>query len=212
MAWATSNRSDVRLEVQRRLYATQDVLSGTASSGSTTTILDVASTDTVTLESAYYKTNQFVGSWVYVGAVTAPNQSRVTQYDRDSGTLTLSPALGATASAQVYEVHPLLPPRTINDFILIRAQQVSPSLSTIAEATAINIEKLTLAEGVLADCLRAIAKTRRGTEREVMLAEADHHEMLFQIRVKLEGFPLTWASDRTYAIEPTEQNLTLRRS
>ena len=180
MAWATSNRADIRQQVLRQLYTYADVLQGTASGGSATTITDIGTTDGVTLESAVYSSNAYAGKWAYVGAVTAPNQAVVSQYDRDAGTLTLDRALGATASAQVYEIHYLLPPLRLNDIIEQIAEEASSgAMTTLAEATAINIDKFTLAEGSLALALREIAKSRRGDSRKLLEMEADHHEMLY---------------------------------
>lgn len=180
MAWATANRANVRQEVLRRLYTYADVLQGTASSGSTTTITDVGTTDGVTLESAVYSNNAYAGKWAYVGAVAAPNQAVISQYDRDAGTATLDRALGATASAQVYEIHYLIPPLRLNDIIEQIAEECSSgSITTIAEATAVNMDKFMLAEGTLALVLREIAKSRTGDARKFLEMEADHHEMLY---------------------------------
>lgn len=188
MAWATCTLQQGRAEVLRGLYPYRNNIMGTASSGSVTTIVDIgAAADGTHLESAVYSNNDFVGAWVYVPAVTAPKTSRVTVYDRDSGTLTLSPALGATAGTNPYEIHWKLPPERINDWILQRATEASPTFSTIAESTAINLSKFTLAEGVLADALRALAKSEEGDARKLMEMEADHHELLWLERLALEG-------------------------
>ena len=168
MAWAQSNLQQVRVEVMRRLYTYRDVITGTATSGSTSTILDAGSGAGygATLESAVYTNNDFVGSWAYVPAVAAPKVSRIVQYDRDSGTLTLSPLLGATAGTNPYEIHYLIPPDRLNDWIGYRAREGSSgAMTTIAEGTAINISKFTLAEGVLADALRYLAKKDHGDGR-----------------------------------------------
>src|SRR3990172_4992302 len=100
MAAGTTNLKQARQEVLRQLYAEKEVLIGTASGGSVSTIIDVGTTDGVTLESGLNTTQDLVGSWAYVAAVAAPKSSRITAYDVGTGTLTLSPALGATASAQ----------------------------------------------------------------------------------------------------------------
>ena len=189
MAWTTANTQNVRTEVLRRLYTHRDNILGTGSSGGTVSLIeDTGTTDTVTLESAVYSNNDFIGAWAYVPSVAAPKVSRVTAYDRDAGTLTLSPALGATAASVAYEIHWLMPPDRLNDWITYRAREASSgAITTIAEATAVNISKFTLAEGVLADALRYLAKRESGPGRQLLEQEADHHEMLWLERLALEG-------------------------
>jgi len=212
VAWATANLQQVRVEVLRRLYTYRDNILGTGSAGGSTTLIeDTGTTDTVTLESAVYSNNDFVAAWVYVPSVAAPKVSRVTQYDRDGGTLTLSPALGATAASVAYEIHWLLPPDRLNDWIAYRARDGSSgAMTTIAEATAINISKFTLTEGVLADALRFLAKKDQGDGRKLLEMEADHHELLWLERLALEGLnPLV--NRLNVRREQTEAAQVLRR-
>ena len=188
MAIAQASILNVRAEVIRRLYITRDVINDTASSGDASSIISAAGTDGVHLESAVYTNNDYVASWVYVPGVADPKQSRVTAYDRDGGDLTISPALGATASAEPYEIHYLIPPTRLNDWIKIRAREGSSgAMTNIAEGTAINIDKFTLAEGVLADALKFLAKRETGEIRQLFEFEADHHELLWLRRLALRG-------------------------
>lgn len=188
MAIAQANMLNVRAEVIRRLYITRDVINDTASSGDSTSIISAAGTNGVHLESAVYTANDYVGIWAYVPGVATPQQSRVTAYDRDGGDLTISPAVGATASGEAYELHYLIAPTRLNDWIKIRGREGSSgAMTTIAEGTAINIDKFTLAEGVLADALKYLAKKETGEVRTQMEQEADHHELLWLRRLALRG-------------------------
>ena len=211
MAIAAANLADVRGEVIRRLYVYRDVLLDTASGGSTSTIISAGGANTVHLESAVYTSLDYVSSWVYVPGVASPQQSRVTAYDRDAGTLTISPVIGATASSEPYEIHYLIPPTRLNDWIKIRAREGSSgAMTTIAEGTAINIDKFTLAEGVLADALRFLAKKETGEVRTTFEQEADHHELLWLRRLALLGLrPLVVRLN--IQREDTEQAQVLRR-
>lgn len=212
MAIAKANIADVRQEVIRRLYVTRDVINDTASGGGTSSIISAGGTDAVHLESAIYTSNDYVSVWVYVpGVASAPYQSRVTAYDRDDGDLTISPALGATAASEPYEIHYLIPPTRLNDWIKIRAREGSSgAMTTIAEGTAINIDKFTLAEGVLADALRFLAKREKGDPRKLLEFEADHHELLWLRRLALRGLrPLVVRAN--IQREETEEAQALRR-
>ena len=211
MAIAQANMLNVRAEVIRRLYVTRDVINDTASGGSSSTIISAGGTDGVHLESAIYTDQAYVSAWVYVPGVASPQQSRVTTYDRDAGTLTISPVLGATASAEPYEIHYDLPPTRLNDWIKIRAREGSSgAMTTIAEGTAINIDKFTLAEGVLADALRYLAKREKGDVRRILEFEAEHHELLWLRRLALRGLnPLVVRAK--IQREETEEAQTLRR-
>ena len=202
---------NVRAEVIRRLYITRDVINDTASGGDTSSIISAGGTDGVHLESAVYTNNDFVAAWVYVPGVAVPQQSRVTAYDRDAGDLTISPVVGATASAEPYEIHYLIPPTRLNDWIKIRAREGSSgAMTTIAEGTAINIDKFTLAEGVLADALRFLAKREQGDTRKLLEFEADHHELLWLRRLAALGLrPLVVRLK--VKREDTEEAQTLRR-
>jgi hypothetical protein len=211
MAIAAANLADVRGEVIRRLYVVRDVILDTASGGDTSSIISVGGTDTVHLESAVYTSLDYVSSWVYVPGVAAPQQSRVTAYDRDAGDLTISPVIGASASSEAYEIHYLLPPTRLNDWIKIRAREGSSgAMTTIAEGTAINIDKFTLAEGVLADALKFLAKRESGEIRTLFEQEADHHELLWLRRLALRGLrPLVVRLN--IQREDTEEAQVLRR-
>ncbi len=211
MAIAAANMLNVRAEVIRRLYITRDVINDTASGGDTTSIISAGGTDGVHLESAIYTSNDYVGAWVYVPGVAAPQQAKVSAYDRDAGDLTINVALGASAGSEPYEIHYLLPPRYLNDMIKDRAREGSSgAMTTIAEGTAINIDKFTLAEGVLADALRYLAKRESGDARKLMEFEADHHEMLWLRRLALRGLRPLVVRLRVKR-EDTEEAQTLRR-
>ena len=166
---------------------------------------------TVHLESAVYTSNDYVSAWVYVPGVASPQQSRVTVYDRDAGDLTISPVIGASASSEPYEIHYLIAPTRLNDWIKIRAREGSSgAMTTIAEGTAINIDKFTLAEGVLADALTYLAKRETGEVRTLLEQEADHHELLWLRRLALRGLrPLVVRLN--IQREDTEQAQVLRR-
>jgi hypothetical protein len=211
MAIAAANLADVRGEVIRRLYVVRDVILDTASGGDTSSIISTGGTDTVHLESAVYTSLDYVSAWVYVPGVAAPQQSRVTAYDRDAGDLTISPVIGASASSEAYEIHYLIPPTRLNDWIKIRAREGSSgAMTTIAEGTAINIDKFTLAEGVLADALKFLAKRESGEIRTLFEREADHHELLWLRRLALRGLrPLVVRLN--IQREDTEQAQVLRR-
>jgi hypothetical protein len=211
MAIAAANMADVRQEVIRRLYITRDVINDTASSGDSSSIISAGGTDGVHLESAIYPSTTYVGAHVYVPGVAAPQQSRVTIYERDAGDVTISPALGASAASEAYEMHYLLPPTRLNDMIKKRALEGSSgAMTTIAESTAINIDKFTLAEGVLADALRFLAKRETGDVRTLVELEADHHEMLWLRRLAGRGLhtPITRVKVKR---EDTEEARVLRR-
>jgi hypothetical protein len=211
MAIAAANMADVRQEVVRRLYVTRDVLLDTASGGDTSSIISVGGTNAVHLESAVYTSLDYVNAWVYVPGVASPQQSRVTSYDRDAGDLTISPVIGASASSEPYEIHYLLPPTRLNDWIKIRAREGSSgAMTTIAEGTAINIDKFTLAEGVLADALRFLAKRETGEIRRLFEQEADHHELLWLRRLALSGLRPLVVRLRVER-EDNEEARTLRR-
>jgi len=208
MAWAQANLVNVRQEVIKRLYTEEDIILGTASSGSTSTIVDVGSTDGVHLESGILSNRNFIGAYVYVPAVADPKWSRVTTYDPASGTLTFSPLLGATAGTNPYEIHYKLHPERINQFIKDRARIGSrQALDTIAEATAINMDFNVLSEGTLADAKRAIAKRYPSgdPERVRLLAEADEHEAMWQEGLVLHGYGESWFTPKS-AMEETEAN------
>lgn len=197
MAAGTVNLQEARTEVIRQLYADADIIEGTASSGSTTTITDIgagiATTPTTTLESALNSTKAFIANFVYVPAVTAPKDARVASYDIGAGTLTLATALGATAGTNPYELHYELPPARINEIIVNRARQGSHgALTTIAEATAIAFDKFVLADGALADCYRQIAIGKRPEERDEYLALADMHEAFWLAGLRLQGYQGTY--------------------
>ena len=211
MAIAAANMADVRQEVIRRLYITHDVINDTASGGDTASIISAGGTDGVHLESDLYPSTAYVGAWVYVPGVATPQQSRVTAYESGAGDLTISPVLGASASSEAYEMHYLLPPTRLNDMIKKRALEGSSgAMTTMAEGTAINIDKFTLAEGVLADALRFLAKRETGDVRKLYEFEADHHEMLWLRRLAARGLhtPITRVRVKR---EDTEETRVLRR-
>ena len=211
MAIAAANMADVRQEVIRRLYITHDVINDTASGGDTASIISAGGTDGVHLESDIYPSTTYVGAWVYVPGVATPQQSRVTAYESGAGDLTISPVLGASAASEPYEMHYLLPPTRLNDMIKKRALEGSSgAMTTIAEGTAINIDKFTLAEGVLADALRFLAKRETGDVRKLMEFEADHHEMLWLRRLAARGLNTTITRVRVKR-EDTEETRVLRR-
>ena len=213
MAIAQANLLNVRAEVIRRLYVTRDVINDTASGGDASSIISAGGTDGVHLESAIYTNLDYVSAWVYVpGVASAPYQSRVTAYDRDAGDLTISPDLGATAAAEPYEIHYLIPPTRLNDWIKIRAREGSSgAMTSIAEGTAINIDKFTLAEGVLADALRFLAKREQGDARKILEFEAEHHELLWLRRLALRGLNPLVVRVKIQR-EETEEAQTLRRN
>jgi len=211
MAIAAANMLNVRAEVIRRLYITHDVINDTASGGDTASIISAGGTDGVHLESDLYPSTAYVGAWVYVPGVASPQQSRVTAYESGAGDLTISPVLGASASSEPYEMHYLLPPTRLNDMIKKRALEGSSgAMTTIAEGTAINIDKFTLAEGVLADALRFLAKRETGDVRKLYEFEADHHEMLWLRRLAARGLNTTITRVRVKR-EDTEEARVLRR-
>jgi hypothetical protein len=211
MAIAQANMLNVRAEVIRRLYVTRDVINDTASGGDASSIISAGGTDGVHLESAIYTANDYASVWVYVPGVASPQQSRVTAYDRDAGDLTISPDLGASAASEPYEIHYLIPPTRLNDWIKIRAREGSSgAMTTIDEGTAINIDKFTLAEGVMADALRHLAKREKGDTRKLLEFEADHHERLWLRRLALRGLrPLVVRAN--IQREETEEAQALRR-
>jgi len=201
MAWGTANLQQVRAEVIQRLYTDEDVVNGTASSGSATTIVDIgaagggAGQGLAHLESGLLSNRSFVGAWAYVPSVAVPRWSRITQYAPDSGTLTVSPAFGGAVGAVAYEIHYLIHPERINELIKIRARVGSrTAMDSIAEATGINMDKNVLAEGVLADCKRVLAKRTMGAERQLLLEEAKDHEAKWQEGLVLHGYGESWAA------------------
>ncbi len=211
MAIAAANLLNVRAEVIRRLYITHDVINDTASGGDTASIISAGGTDGVHLESDLYPSTAYVGAWVYVPGVATPQQSRVTAYESGAGDLTISPVLGASAASEAYEIHYLLPPTRLNDMIKKRALEGSSgAMTTMAEGTAINIDKFTLAEGVLADALRFLAKRETGDVRKLYEFEADHHEMLWLRRLAARGLNTTITRVRVKR-EDTEEARVLRR-
>ncbi len=211
MAIAAANLLNVRAEVIRRLYITHDVINDTASGGDSSSIISAGGTDGVHLESDIYPSTAYVGAWVYVPGVASPQQSRVTAYESGAGDLTISPVLGASASSEPYEIHYLLPPTRLIDMIKKRALEGSSgAMTTIAEGTAINIDKFTLAEGVLADALRFLAKRETGDVRKLYEFEADHHEMLWLRRLAARGLNTTITRVRVKR-EDTEEARVLRR-
>ena len=211
MAIAAANMADVRQEVIRRLYITHDVINDTASGGDTSSIISAGGTDGVHLESDLYPSTEYVGAWVYVPGVASPQQSRVTAYESGAGDLTISPVLGASAASEPYEIHYLLPPTRLIDMIKKRALEGSSgAMTTIAEGTAINIDKFTLAEGVLRDALYILAKRETGDVRKLMEFEADHHEMLWLRRLAARGLNTTITRVRVKR-EDTEEARVLRR-
>jgi len=187
------------------------VINDTASGGDTSSIISAGGTDGVHLESDLYPSTAYVGAWVYVPGVASPQQSRVTAYESGAGDLTISPVLGASASSEPYEIHYLLPPTRLIDMIKKRALEGSSgAMTTIAEGTAINIDKFTLAEGVLADALRFLAKRETGDVRKLYEFEADHHEMLWLRRLAARGLNTTITRVRVKR-EDTEEARVLRR-
>src|SRR3972149_5143406 len=200
-SWGTANLQQVRAEVIQRLYTDEDVVNGTASSGSATTIVDIgaagggAGQGLAHLESGLLSNRSFVGAWAYVPSVAVPRWSRITQYAPDSGTLTVSPAFGGAVGAVAYEIHYLIHPERINELIKIRARVGSrTAMDSIAEATGINMDKNVLAEGVLADCKRVLAKRTMGAERQLLLEEAKDHEAKWQEGLVLHGYGESWAA------------------
>ncbi|NIR03676.1 MAG: hypothetical protein GTN78_26365 [Gemmatimonadales bacterium] len=143
--------------------------------------------------------------------MTAPKTSRITAYDQAAGTLTLSPALGATASAQAYEIHYKLAPERVNAFIEHRARIASRgALTTIAESTAIALDKFVLVEGVLADCKRFLAKREKGALRDDLEAQADEHEAAWQEGLMTVGYGPSWMGKQP-KLEETEASGAFRR-
>ncbi len=205
MAAATTNLKEARWEVADQLYQDEEVIRGTSDSGSTTSIVDTL------LEQEILTSNNFIGSWAYVPAVAAPKASRITAYAQDTGTFTLSPALGATAGTNPYEVHYGLSPTRLNSFIAHRARIASlGALTSIAESTSIPLDKFVLVEGVLADCKRYLAKRERGAMRDDLEAQADDHEANWQEGLLTVGYGPSWMGKQPKT-EETEANSALRR-
>ena len=98
-------KDTIRDIVRQRFYADRPFLGGTVDSGTTTTLVDS------TLGHGTVGEPSFIGVYVYVDDTTddlAPEaeRSRVKQFDKSNGTLTLDPALTAALGlGDLYELY-----------------------------------------------------------------------------------------------------------
>lgn len=99
---------------KRLLSRTEFGQYGTATGGSTSTVIDT----TRLSSSEAYGDDQWVGSYVRLTSGSAAGQVRVvTDYVASTGTLTVSPVFGATASGATYELWKNLHPTDVVDLL-----------------------------------------------------------------------------------------------
>lgn len=100
----SSTRSAIRIEAGRMV---QECLSGTATGGTTTTLVDA--TNLLDAGDSLYN---FVGGWIkFTSGTFSGTVKRISSFSPSSGTITWSSALsGAIVAAVTYEIHLLLNP------------------------------------------------------------------------------------------------------
>lgn len=122
-----------------QLFSHHDIIEGVVDSGSTTTVVDA------TLISTLVTNRNYVGDWLYMeGGNAAGETSRVSAFDRDTGTLTVSPAYvgGATAAADLYNLYRGFHPKHLRES-LRRAAEIGTRGAVRATALLTDASTLT---------------------------------------------------------------------
>jgi hypothetical protein len=186
----------------KALYADQGPLIHTADAGgSTTSIID----DDV-LEYSPLSGQEIVGAYVYSNTVAAPLWAQISAYDEDTGTLTLSPALGGDPSSAEYEMHYWIHPERINELISQYGRIASNGAidAFTDETTAQSIDKFVIAQGVLSELYKVVARMFPEARVEYG-ALADQAQADFNQGVRDSGY-IPWMGE----VEETEPQ-SLRR-
>ena len=183
----------LRQEFAERLYGTEDILTGTATGGSTTTVVDTA------LISSMLGTSNYIGAWIRIydaaNAVPEDEVRKVSAFDGATGTLTSDPVWSAAvASTDKYEIHYALHPDRLEE-ALSRACEVGSKRALAAidfssdpdgNGTAYN--KDILYEGALMYVKRGLARRVSGPNREGLRNQANDHEANWHRGLILLGY------------------------
>ncbi len=189
------NLIDLRQELAERLYGTEDVLIGTATGGSTSTVVDTS------LISTMLGTSNFIGAWVYMydAADAAPEGEfrKISAYDPATGTLTVDPVFtAAVAVTDKYEIHYALHPTRLEE-ALSRACEIGSKralaaidFTTDPDGTGTAYDKDILFEGALMYIKRGLARRVSGPDRERLRRQAAEHEENWHRGLVLLGYRL----------------------
>lgn len=182
----------IRDIVRQRFYADRPFLSGTVDSGSTTTLVDA------TLGQGMVGEPTFIGVYVYIDDTTddlAPEgeRSRVKEFTRSSGTLTVDPAFSvAPAASDLYELyydglHEGTFDNAINDAIRIGTDDAVSSFSDDTTAqTALSDD--TVAQGALWLLFQAKSARLSGENKNEALTLSQQHREIFEKLVQAQGY------------------------